>query len=145
ARPRGWARGGSRCACTSSSARRCGGGLALAKPMRARAVSRRPMTSVAPSSSLATARSPAARGRRDVALWLFGCAAMIFLMVVIGGITRLTESGLSITEWQPVSGVIPPSSDADWAREFEHYKAIPQYQAIHAGMTLAEFKTIFFW
>ncbi len=70
---------------------------------------------------------------------------MIFLMVVIGGVTRLTESGLSITEWQPVSGVIPPLSDVDWAREFEHYKAIPQYQAIHAGMTLAEFKAIFFW
>jgi len=70
---------------------------------------------------------------------------MIFLMVVIGGITRLTESGLSITEWQPISGAIPPLSEADWAREFDHYKAIPQYQAIHAGMTLAEFKTIFFW
>jgi len=70
---------------------------------------------------------------------------MIFLMVVIGGITRLTESGLSITEWQPIAGVIPPLSDADWAREFDHYKAIPQYQAIHAGMTLDEFKAIFFW
>ena len=70
---------------------------------------------------------------------------MIFAMVVIGGITRLTESGLSITEWKPISGVIPPLSDSDWAREFENYKAIPQYQAIHAGMTLAEFKTIFFW
>ncbi len=103
------------------------------------------MTSIAPSSSFATQRASAAHGDRGIALWLFGCAAMIFLMVVIGGITRLTESGLSITEWQPISGVIPPLSDADWAREFDHYKAIPQYQAIHAGMTLAEFKTIFFW
>ncbi|HXP75161.1 MAG TPA: COX15/CtaA family protein [Stellaceae bacterium] len=102
------------------------------------------MTSIAPSSpSFATAS--AARGDRGIALWLFGCAAMIFLMVVIGGVTRLTESGLSITEWQPIAGVIPPLSDADWAREFDHYRAIPQYQAIHAGMTLAEFKTIFFW
>jgi cytochrome c oxidase assembly protein subunit 15 len=70
---------------------------------------------------------------------------MIFLMVVIGGVTRLTESGLSITEWQPIAGVVPPLNDADWAREFDHYKAIPQYQLIHGGMTLAEFKTIFFW
>ncbi|MGH7125139.1 MAG: COX15/CtaA family protein [Stellaceae bacterium] len=103
------------------------------------------MTSIAPSSLLATAHAPDAGGGRAIALWLYGCAAMIFLMVVIGGITRLTESGLSITEWQPISGVIPPLSNADWAREFDHYKAIPQYQAIHAGMTLAEFKTIFFW
>jgi cytochrome c oxidase assembly protein subunit 15 len=104
------------------------------------------MTSTAPSTLLATPRTPAAaRGDGGIALWLFGCAAMIFLMVVIGGITRLTESGLSITEWQPIAGVIPPLSDADWAREFGHYKAIPQYQAIHAGMMLDEFKTIFFW
>jgi cytochrome c oxidase assembly protein subunit 15 len=70
---------------------------------------------------------------------------MIFLMVVIGGVTRLTESGLSITEWRPISGVIPPSSEAEWMREFDRYKSIPQYQAIHADMTLAEFKTIFLW
>jgi cytochrome c oxidase assembly protein subunit 15 len=104
------------------------------------------MTSIAPTSpAFATARASASRRDRDIALWLFGCAAMIFLMVVIGGVTRLTESGLSITEWQPIAGVIPPLSDADWTRELERYKAIPQYQAIHAGMTLAEFKTIFFW
>jgi cytochrome c oxidase assembly protein subunit 15 len=104
------------------------------------------MTSIAsPSPSFATASASGSRADRGIALWLFGCAAMIFLMVVIGGVTRLTESGLSITEWQPIAGVIPPLNDADWAREFEHYKAIPQYQAIHAGMTLAEFKTIFFW
>jgi len=64
---------------------------------------------------------------------------------LIGGVTRLTESGLSITEWKPISGVIPPLGDREWAQEFERYKAIPQYQAIHADMTLAEFKTIFFW
>jgi cytochrome c oxidase assembly protein subunit 15 len=120
--------------------------LALVKPAIARAVSPRLMTSIAPfSPAAATVPASASRGERDVALWLFACAAMIFLMVVIGGVTRLTESGLSITEWQPVAGVIPPLSDADWAREFEHYKAIPQYQAIHAGMTLPEFKTIFLW
>ena len=70
---------------------------------------------------------------------------MIFLMVIIGGVTRLTESGLSITEWQPVTGVVPPLSEAQWAAEFERYKEIPQYRAIHADMTLAEFKGIFFW
>ena len=103
------------------------------------------MTSLAPSSLVEPAPAATARGDRGIALWLFGCAAMIFLMVVIGGVTRGTESGLSITEWQPISGVIPPLSDTDWAQEFDHYKAIPQYQAIHAGMTLGEFKTIFFW
>lgn len=70
---------------------------------------------------------------------------MIFATVVIGGITRLTESGLSITEWRPVSGILPPLGEAAWAVEFEHYKAIPQYRAIHADMSLEEFKTIFFW
>ena len=66
-------------------------------------------------------------------------------MVVVGGITRLTESGLSITEWQPVSGVLPPLDQAQWAAEFERYKAIPQYRAIHADMTLGDFKAIYFW
>jgi cytochrome c oxidase assembly protein subunit 15 len=82
---------------------------------------------------------------RSIAVWLLLCCAMIFLMVVIGGITRLTESGLSITEWQPVSGILPPLSETQWAVQFDKYKAIPQYRAIHAGMTLAEFKLIFFW
>ena len=80
-----------------------------------------------------------------IALWLFACCAMIFMMVLIGGATRLTESGLSITEWQPITGAIPPISEVEWAREFERYQAIPQYQAIHTGMTLGEFKTIFLW
>jgi cytochrome c oxidase assembly protein subunit 15 len=66
-------------------------------------------------------------------------------MVVVGGITRLTVSGLSITEWQPLSGVIPPHTDAQWAAEFARYKAIPQYRLVHYGMTLAQFKTIFWW
>lgn len=70
---------------------------------------------------------------------------MIFLMVLIGGITRLTESGLSMTQWHPVIGVIPPLSHAEWLAEFDRYKAIPQYQAIHPDMTLGAFKHIFFW
>jgi cytochrome c oxidase assembly protein subunit 15 len=70
---------------------------------------------------------------------------MIFAMVVIGGITRLTESGLSITEWRPVGGAIPPLSEAEWQRVFELYRQIPEYQQINRGMTLAEFKGIFWW
>ena len=80
-----------------------------------------------------------------VAVWLFVCCALIFLMVVVGGITRLTLSGLSITEWQPVVGVVPPLSATDWAAEFAKYKAIPEYRAVHYGMTLDEFKNIYWW
>jgi len=80
-----------------------------------------------------------------VAAWLFACCALIFLMVVIGGITRLTLSGLSITEWKPVVGVLPPLSAADWAAEFAKYKQIPQYRLVHYAMSLDEFKTIYFW
>ncbi|HZU88361.1 MAG TPA: COX15/CtaA family protein, partial [Stellaceae bacterium] len=99
-------------------------------------------------SSSTAAAAPRARTEASsipIALWLFACCAMIFVMVVLGGITRLTQSGLSITEWQPVIGVIPPLSHAEWLAEFDRYKAIPQYDAIHYGMTLAQFKWIFFW
>jgi len=70
---------------------------------------------------------------------------MIFLMVVVGGITRLTLSGLSITEWKPVVGVLPPLSAADWAVEFAKYKEVPEYRAVHFAMSLAEFKGIYYW
>ncbi|MHA6719888.1 COX15/CtaA family protein [Sphingomonas sp. RS6] len=82
---------------------------------------------------------------RALANWLFVVAAMIVLMVVVGGITRLTESGLSITEWKPISGILPPLNDAQWQAEFDHYKQIGQYQQLNQGMTLAGFKAIFFW
>ncbi|MFM7346647.1 MAG: COX15/CtaA family protein [Tagaea sp.] len=82
---------------------------------------------------------------RAVAIWLLICAAMIFAMVVIGGITRLTESGLSIVEWRPVTGTLPPLSDAQWQAEFDKYRQIDQYRLLNAGMSLAEFKVIFFW
>jgi heme a synthase len=82
---------------------------------------------------------------RAIAIWLLVCCAMIFGMVLIGGITRLTESGLSITEWKPVEGVLPPLSDAEWQSEFERYQQIPEYQEINRGMTLAEFKGIYWW
>jgi len=82
-----------------------------------------------------------------LARWLLMVAALVFVMVVVGGITRLTESGLSITEWKPVSGAIPPLSAADWEKAFELYRATPEYREINgpAGMNLAAFKVIFFW
>jgi hypothetical protein len=80
-----------------------------------------------------------------VAVWLASVAALVFIMVVVGGITRLTGSGLSITEWQPIMGAVPPLNDADWAEAFAKYQAIPQYQQVNAGMTLGEFKGIFWW
>ena len=80
-----------------------------------------------------------------LARWLWAVAALIVAMVVVGGITRLTESGLSITEWKPITGAIPPLTDADWQRAFDGYKRIPEYRAFNQGMTLAGFKAIFFW
>lgn len=80
-----------------------------------------------------------------VRIWLFVVAAFIFLMVLVGGATRLTESGLSITEWKPVTGALPPLSAADWQAEFDRYRQIPQYAAMNADMTLDGFKSIFWW
>jgi cytochrome c oxidase assembly protein subunit 15 len=80
-----------------------------------------------------------------VSAWLFACCGLIFLMVVVGGITRLTLSGLSITEWKPVVGIVPPLSAADWAVEFARYQQIPEYRAIHFAMSLDEFKSIYYW
>jgi cytochrome c oxidase assembly protein subunit 15 len=82
---------------------------------------------------------------RPARIWALAVAALILVMVVVGGATRLTESGLSITEWKPISGVVPPLSDADWAKEFDAYKKIPQYAAMNADMTLDGFKKIFWW
>ena len=82
---------------------------------------------------------------RVIARWLIVTAALILLLVVIGGITRLTESGLSITQWQPVEGVLPPLSAAAWQAAFDSYRQIPEYAQVHFGMTLGEFKQIFFW
>jgi heme a synthase len=82
---------------------------------------------------------------RPIANWLFSVALLVFAMVVVGGITRLTESGLSITEWKPVSGTLPPLSDAAWADAFAKYQATPEYIEINQGMSLSAFKFIFFW
>jgi heme a synthase len=77
--------------------------------------------------------------------WLIAVAALIAVMVLVGGATRLTESGLSIVEWKPVTGTLPPLNEAQWVQAFEGYKAIPQYRELNAGMSLSEFKTIFWW
>jgi heme a synthase len=82
---------------------------------------------------------------RAVSNWLFFVAALVFVMVLVGGITRLTESGLSITEWKPVTGAIPPLSAADWLAEFNKYKHSSQYVLMNSGMDLAAFKHIYFW
>jgi heme a synthase len=91
---------------------------------------------------------PASSSRPEALMrWQMFIALLVFAMVVVGGITRLTESGLSITEWKPITGALPPLSEAAWASEFEKYKQIPEYTQINgpAGMTLAEFKFIYFW
>ncbi len=80
-----------------------------------------------------------------VAAWLFFAAFAILILLVVGGATRLTTSGLSITEWKPISGVIPPGSDAAWAAEFANYKKIPQYIQLNPHMTIGQFKTIYWW
>jgi cytochrome c oxidase assembly protein subunit 15 len=82
---------------------------------------------------------------RSVAVWLFAIAALVFAMVVVGGSTRLTNSGLSITEWKPLSGTIPPLNLDQWQAEFDHYKQIPQYRLMNQGMTLDGFKFIYWW
>jgi heme a synthase len=93
----------------------------------------------------AAAPAPAPTARRGIALWLSILFALIVAMIVIGGMTRLTGSGLSITEWRPVTGALPPLDAAAWDAEFEKYRATPQYEALNQGMTLAEFKSIYWW
>ena len=83
--------------------------------------------------------------RRAVRLWLVAVAGLIFLMVVVGGATRVTESGLSIVEWKPITGVLPPLTAIQWRSEFEKYQAIPQYRLMNVAMSLDEFKTIYWW
>ena len=92
------------------------------------------------------ATTPATTARpRALSNWLLFVAASIVLIVVVGGITRLTESGLSITQWKPITGIVPPLNDAQWQAEFANYRRIPQYALTNAGMGLAGFKAIFFW
>jgi cytochrome c oxidase assembly protein subunit 15 len=97
---------------------------------------------------MATSAIPTPGARpRPLALsnWLIAVAFLVLAMVVVGGITRLTESGLSIVKWEPISGTLPPLGDAAWQAEFSAYRSSPQYQLVNSGMSLAEFKSIFFW
>lgn len=87
----------------------------------------------------------ASSGDSVVAAWLWSVAALVFAMILVGGATRLTDSGLSITEWQPILGAIPPLTDADWQIAFTKYREIPEYKLVNKGMSLADFKTIFWW
>jgi heme a synthase len=80
-----------------------------------------------------------------VAIWLWAMAALVFVMVIVGGATRLTDSGLSITEWKPLLGAIPPLNEADWQDAFLKYQTIPEYKLINKGMALADFKFIYWW
>ena len=82
---------------------------------------------------------------RALQAWLLSVAALVFAMVVVGGITRLTGSGLSMVEWRPLTGALPPMSDAEWHRVFDLYRQSPEYAQVNRGMDLAEFKAIFFW
>jgi cytochrome c oxidase assembly protein subunit 15 len=92
------------------------------------------------STLVATARPSGAVGA-----WLLLCCALVLAMIVVGGVTRLTHSGLSITEWQPIVGALPPLSDADWQQAFDKYKLTPEYREVNKGMSLAAFKGIFWW
>lgn len=97
---------------------------------------------VSTNTAAATRRT---RSDRPIAWWLLACCALIFAMVVLGGVTRLTGSGLSMVNWKPVSGVLPPLSQAAWEREFEHYRQTPEYSYVNKGMTLDAFKGIFWF
>jgi heme a synthase len=103
-----------------------------------------------PSAHEASSGGPAltrnsAPASRAISVWLWCVAGLVFAMVLVGGATRLTESGLSIVEWKPVTGAIPPLGEADWRAEFAKYKTIPQYEQLNQGMSLEEFKTIYWW
>lgn len=111
---------------------------------------------IAPNANLNTVSSPAAgeviaeqqrirRNRKVQRIWLGLVLVAIFALVLVGGATRLTDSGLSITEWKPIHGVIPPLSEEEWQEELELYRQIPEYQLINKGMSLDEFKTIYWW
>lgn len=86
-----------------------------------------------------------ARNNRQLAWWLLVCCALVFAMVVLGGVTRLTGSGLSMVHWKPVSGVLPPIGQVQWEREFEHYRETPEYNYVNKDMSLDDFKSIFWF
>src|SRR3569623_832326 len=104
------------------------------------------MTQAFSASTLSQSGAQSRAGHdRAVGIWLLVCAAMIFVMVLLGGITRLSGSGLSIMEWKPLMGALPPMSTAEWERVFALYREISQYKNVNHGMSLAEFQGIFWW
>ena len=103
------------------------------------------MAVAASTEGMPLARVPRARSLSAVRIWIYSLAALVVLMVAVGGATRLTGSGLSITEWKPVTGAIPPLTEQAWLAEFEKYRQISQYELVNKGMTLSEFKFIYGW
>jgi cytochrome c oxidase assembly protein subunit 15 len=97
----------------------------------------------APKGGMIDAGKRGARGA--VRAWLMVLFALVVIMIAVGGLTRLTDSGLSITEWKPVTGALPPMDAATWEEEFDKYRAIPEYQLQNKGMSMAEFKVIYWW
>ena len=93
----------------------------------------------------APARPATARDDRPVVVWLFVCAGMVVLMMLIGAITRLTQSGLSIAEWNPLIGALPPLTETEWQRVFDLYRGTSEFHLVNSGMTLRDFRTIFWW
>ncbi|MGY6412147.1 MAG: heme A synthase [Alkalilacustris sp.] len=118
----------------------------MARPTR-RPAQRSIFEEVAPGRPAAPPARPVRRegSRAAVRIWLMILFGLVALMVAVGGLTRLTGSGLSITEWRPIGGALPPLTAEDWTAEFERYRAIPQYQIVNRGMTLAEFQVIYWW
>ena len=103
------------------------------------------MAVAASTQALPAAGSVQTQSHTAVRIWLYALAALVVVMVAVGGATRLTGSGLSITEWKPVTGAIPPLTEQAWMAEFEKYRQIPQYELVNRGMTLSEFKFIYAW
>ena len=102
------------------------------------------MTDIAPAQEALPGKTvPNARSQRAIALWLLLCCAMIFAMVIVGGITRLTHSGLSIVQWDPIIGAIPPLNTAQWNETFHLYQQTPEFRDVNSGMDLSQFKSIF--
>src|ERR1043165_6316336 len=95
--------------------------------------------------STAPMPTPVIQSRRTVAIWLLACCALVFVMVVVGGITRLTHSGLSIVEWQPVMGAVPPLNEQQWEETFAKYQQTPEFKQRNHDMTVGEFHGIVWW
>lgn len=104
-----------------------------------------PMSATTTTAAPIALRDKELRDRRAVRIWLYAVLLVLFALVMVGGATRMTGSGLSITEWKPIHGVIPPLNQAEWQEEFEKYQQIPQYEQVNKGMTVDEFKGIFWW